>query len=276
MSRTQVFVSHSSQDSHFSDQLVEGLTNAGADVWYDKQNLTSGVILDVIDRQLDTGPRFVAVLSPAAIASDWVFHECRIAYMQYLEQGHNGVIVPVTAQHIDNGMFHGKWLFMRLFKRIEAPGGTPLPVSQALAQTIRALDLNTETVPSAARLAQPQSGKTVLWVDDIPSNNYFERRYLEKRGLNVTISTSTDDALGKLIRHRYTAIISDMARPGDDKAGYTLLEWARKLGVNTPFILYTSSQHPHHVTEAKRRGALGQTSAPDELVRLVKQALSIS
>ena len=116
----------------------------------------------------------------------------------------------------------------------------------------------------------------MLWVDDRPSNNAFERRSLEELGISFTISTGTDDAIGKLFQHDYDAIISDMSRPPDALAGYKLLEQARKLQPAAPFILYCGSRTPEHIADAKRRGAYGQTNRPDELFRLVTRALDIA
>ena len=92
---------------------------------------------------------------------------------------------------------------------------------------------------------------------------------------SVNLSTSTDDALGKLVRNRFDAIISDMSRPPDNLAGYTLLEEVRKLGKVVPFVLYTSSRQPKQVAEAKQRGAFGQTDSPNDLFALVHAALGM-
>jgi hypothetical protein len=67
----------------------------------------------------------------------------------------------------------------------------------------------------------------VLWVDDIPDNNIFERQALEALGVEIDISTSTDDALRRVRREPYDLIISDMGRPPDSQAGYTLLDKLR-------------------------------------------------
>ena len=271
----RVFVSHSSQDNQFCSQLVEGLSNAGADVWYDQKNLESGNLMSVITQELVARPAFVVILSKAAFHSTWVTQECQWAY-NLSQREPERVILPVTAQRFDASDFNN-WLYMEGFKRIEQSGGNPLPADEAVAKALHALDLGTESAVSASHMAQAQhgKGKTVLWVDDIPSNNYYERRFLERHGLDVTISLSTDDALGKLVQHKYDAIVSDMGRPGDNMAGYTLLEWVQKIKVETPFILYTSSNHPDHIAEARRRGAFGMTNSPDDLVKLVEQAISV-
>ena len=91
--------------------------------------------------------------------------------------------------------------------------------------------------PRAIRRA---SRSTVLWVDDNPNNNSYERQALEALGVSFVLSISTDEALKKISRQRFDAIISDMGRPPDSRAGYTLLDKVRSSGDQTPFIIYAS------------------------------------
>lgn len=114
---------------------------------------------------------------------------------------------------------------------------------------------------------------SVLWVDDNPSNNIYERKSLEALGINITTSKSTADALEKLQSFKYDLIISDMGRPPDNQAGYTLLAEKQKLGDRTPFIIYASSSLPEHKAESRRRGAVGNTNNPKELFQLVLSAI---
>src|SRR5262249_30685114 len=156
------------------------------------------------------------------------------------------------------------WLFLESYKRIEAPGFRPLPQSEAIGKVLQTLVLT--PTHTASRHDRRSSRPSVLWVDDRPSNNVFERRTLEEEGIDITISTSTDDALGKLVQHHYDAIISDMGRPPDSRAGYTLLEAARQQGIRIPYIIYASSDRPEHTAEAVSRGAFGSTGTPSTLV----------
>jgi CheY-like chemotaxis protein len=131
----------------------------------------------------------------------------------------------------------------------------------------------------AASLPSPRTqqrllGSNVLWVDDRPGNNNYERQALEALGIRVDISTSTDDALIRTGRRRYDMIISDMGRPPDGRAGYTLLDALRARGDQTPFFIYASSRTPEHVAEARRHGAVGCTNSATELVQTVTNVLS--
>jgi len=114
---------------------------------------------------------------------------------------------------------------------------------------------------------------TVLWVDDMPSNNVYERKALESLGVSFVLADSTDEAFEKLKRQSFDAIISDMGRPPDPQAGYTLLDRLRASGDRTPFIIYAGSRSPEHRAESRRRGAVGCTNRPDELFDMVLSVL---
>jgi CheY-like chemotaxis protein len=130
-----------------------------------------------------------------------------------------------------------------------------------------------DALPSV-RAQRRMEGSRVLWVDDRPDNNRYERQALEALGLQIDISTSTDDALEKVQSKTYDLIISDMGRPPDDRAGYTLLKELRDQGYSTPFIIYAGSRAPKHVQEARQRGAFGTTNSPQELLGMVTRALT--
>ncbi len=123
------------------------------------------------------------------------------------------------------------------------------------------------------RTSRQLEGASVLWVDDRPMNNTYERQALEALGIQFAISKSTEDAVERLQKKTYDLIISDMGRPPDLHAGYTLLEKAKAMGLTTPFIIYAGSKRPEYIAEARKRGAFGTTNDPQELFELVVSAL---
>ena len=130
-----------------------------------------------------------------------------------------------------------------------------------------AADVVAEVVtPRAIRRA---SRSTLIWVDDNPNNNSYERQALEALGINFVLAISTDEALKKISRQRFDAIISDMGRPPDSRAGYTLLDKLRSTGDQTPFIIYAGSTDPEHIVESRRHGAIGCTNNANELFEIV-------
>ena len=112
-----------------------------------------------------------------------------------------------------------------------------------------------------------------LWVDDNPSNNRYERRALEALGINFTTSLDTDSAIDKLQLQRFDVIISDMLRGDEQLAGYDLLERKKKLSDDTPLVFYTSNVTPEQKAQARRKGAFGQATNPQELFALVLGAI---
>ncbi len=147
-------------------------------------------------------------------------------------------------------------------------GGVPVPDierTKKLAQTISEL-----MTPSTAQRMEEAS---ILWVDDRPANNTYERQALEALGVQITISKSTEDALDRLQRKSYDVILSDMSRPPDPQAGYTLLGKLKEMQITTPYIIYAGSRRPEHVAKAKAMGAFGTTNDPQELLELVIQAV---
>lgn len=125
-----------------------------------------------------------------------------------------------------------------------------------------------------ARVIRRASEATALWVDDRPSNNIFERQSLEAIGVSFVLATSTDEALDRLAKQKFDVIISDMGRPPDARAGYTLLERLRASGNQTPLVIYAGSNALEHKAEARSRGALGSTNRASELFGYVLEAIT--
>lgn len=135
-----------------------------------------------------------------------------------------------------------------------------------------AADIVAEVVtPRAIRRANKS---TVLWVDDNPNNTSYERQSLNALGVTFVLAQSTDEALKKISQQRFDAIISDMGRPPDSRAGYTLLDKLRSSKDQTPFIIYSSSRDPEHIAESRRHGAVGCTNNPNELFEIVLSVLA--
>jgi CheY-like chemotaxis protein len=119
------------------------------------------------------------------------------------------------------------------------------------------------------------SKSKILWVDDIPANNEAERESLEALGIGISIATSTEEALDILQRQRFDLVISDMGRPPDGRAGYTLLSKMRDEKIRIPFLIYAAGGNlPAHRMEALSQGAIGSTNRPTELFQMVLRALS--
>jgi CheY-like chemotaxis protein len=122
---------------------------------------------------------------------------------------------------------------------------------------------------TAPRTRRRLSRATVLWVDDRPANNLYERRALQALGLHIDLASDTEEAIGKLRRKKYDLVVSDMGRPSSKQAGFELLKAIRENGDDVPFVIYAGSNAPAHGVEARQRGAQGTTNDPSELFELV-------
>lgn len=122
----------------------------------------------------------------------------------------------------------------------------------------------------------PNRPRVVLWVDDEPIANTLEQLSLTTLGIATVAVPNSEAAFAALATQRFAAIVSDLRRGPDGLAGFTLLEALRQRGITTPFIMYSSTATPTQRLDIKRRGALDCTDDPQELVRLVNQAILIS
>lgn len=113
----------------------------------------------------------------------------------------------------------------------------------------------------------------MLWVDDRPNNNIYERQSLSALGVSFVLASSTEEALDLLAKHRFDVVISDMGRPPDARAGYTLLDQLRASGNKTPFVIYAGSNASEHKAEARAHGAIGSTNRAAELFEYVLAAI---
>ena len=111
--------------------------------------------------------------------------------------------------------------------------------------------------------------KEILWVDDKPENNTYERNTLEQYGLVFTLALSTEQALKYMEYNDFALIISDMGRKEGKREGYVLLNEVRKKNKKIPFIIYAGSKRLEHIKETLEKGGQGCTNTPSELIDLV-------
>lgn len=155
----------------------------------------------------------------------------------------------------------------------KSEGGSPSfdEVAQAASGAAGRVLAGVRATQGAARIDNWQN--QIIWVDDRPENNVYERQALEAMGFEFTLALSTDEALRILATRRFAAIISDMGRKEGPREGYALLEAVRASDQNTPFFIYAGSRAPKHQREAASRGAQGTTNMAQELIDLVLQAV---
>jgi CheY-like chemotaxis protein len=113
----------------------------------------------------------------------------------------------------------------------------------------------------------------ILWVDDRPDNNSYERQAFEAVGIRFTLALSTNEAFEKRSRERVAAIISDMGRSEGPREGYVLLDELRRRGDRTPLFFYAASNSAAHKRETVEHGGQGCTNNSQELFQMVTKEL---
>lgn len=133
-----------------------------------------------------------------------------------------------------------------------------------------------ELVQEAAPQKAYPSGRSrnhVLWVDDRPENNVYERQAFEAIGLRFSLALSTREALEAMKRQQFAAVISDMGRKEGPREGYALLDTMRTNGNHTPLFFYASSNAPEHKRETQEHGGQGCTNNAQELFQMVTRVV---
>jgi hypothetical protein len=90
-----VFISYSSKDKKYADQLAEAIKKHGAEVWYDKNDILVGhSIVNKIYKGIRNSDYFAIILTKNSVNSKWVKEELTHAKMKEIES-ENVVILPL-------------------------------------------------------------------------------------------------------------------------------------------------------------------------------------
>jgi CheY-like chemotaxis protein len=121
----------------------------------------------------------------------------------------------------------------------------------------------------------PGRERTLMWVDHEVVAHSYERQAFHALGIATTASASPAQALAAMALRPSSVVVSRLDHPGEKRGALRLLDEMRALGVRSPLIIYDSVDDGARA-EARRRGALDATASPQELLRLVNQALLMS
>ncbi len=190
-----------------------------------------------------------------------------------------GVFVWLVSKHSEKLYAPSDFKHEENYVRMQLSAAASLAAASTKLQTNSAesdIQNIVETVQHASPAKYTENGwrNNILWVDDRPDNNRYERKAFEAMGLKFTLALSTNEALEILSKQRFAAIISDMGRREGPREGYVLLDTVRKKDSSTPFFIYAGSNAPEHKAEAREHGGQGSTNMAQELFQIVTKGIS--
>ena len=296
----KVFISYSTAIGDFAELMKMKLESSGIDVWRDVNEIAVGEEWrNEIDYGLLNADSVILILNRRSSESSYVTYEwafalgngkhvipvlledCevhpRIKVLQYLDFRENKRpwnilterIHHLFERQISQGDQNGTLTLEQIVEGIKSLANARIEHSEGA----RAADYKAAAskMINASNYLNSVKTKldTILWVDDRPDNNIYERDAFKSLGFKFDLALNTEDALGMLQSNRYAAIISDMSRIEGRDEGYVLLKKVRQKDKGTPFIIYSSSNKVEHKIMAQEKGAQGSTNRPDELIDIV-------
>jgi CheY-like chemotaxis protein len=140
------------------------------------------------------------------------------------------------------------------------------------------IDACVAAVPALA--TTPRRAARVLWVDDRPSNNEFERKWLRPHGIVFDSVVSTGEAIEQLTVESYDLVITDLGREhSSDRsatAGAAFLDQPIVRHGGPPVIVYAGSWAVAQRDELVLRGALDVMANREQLFATVLGVLGRS
>lgn len=113
------------------------------------------------------------------------------------------------------------------------------------------------------------SGKSILWVDDIPENNFHEATMFEALGADVRFARNNRDAVQAARERAPTLIVSDISRDGEAETGLDLPSVFQSNGLRLPPLVYYTGSKDSDRTPSGHP----VTVVPSELFSAVIRAL---
>jgi CheY-like chemotaxis protein len=309
-----VFISYQREDSDFAEILTNRIQMAGFQTWIDSNKLRAGEDWRAeIDQAVKSAFALIVIMTPEAKASEYVTYEWSFAWGAGVKVIpvvlKSTPLHPrlETLQYLDFTNFNSRpWdKLLAVIKTASNSASTPeifqqqnilftkiidaasflvtaIASNQNEAEEASPLSMVEKTrdaAKSITRLITPKTSQQlseawVLWVDDRPWKNTNVKQALEALGIQFTLSKSTEEALQRISLKDYNVIISDMERPADKRAGYTLWEKLKEKHITTPFIIYSSQRGSSQLAEDLRSGVYGASNSALELLELVVNAIN--
>jgi CheY-like chemotaxis protein len=139
----------------------------------------------------------------------------------------------------------------------------------AVAGALQAARSGSSGLRRAELVGNVLRGARVLWVDDHPENNAWERELLRSLGVAIVPVESTRSALASLKAEPFDVMISDIHRDNEPVDGIEGAKQVRDAMPTLPIVFYIE-----HVTSTQiPEPASGLTNETNELLHLVLDRL---
>lgn len=192
----------------------------------------------------------------------------------------------VLAFEWQRARFHGLAVVPVLVEPGRMPDEESLPAPlrwltrhNALALRRPSLDADLQACVAAVPgfAVEPRRAARVLWVDDKPSNNEAERKWLRPHGLVFDCVVSTDEALQQLESETYDLVITDLGREHSSDQSFTageeFLERPIVRDGGPPVIVYAGQWGMQRRDTLLAKGALEVTNSRAVLYSTVLEVL---
>jgi hypothetical protein len=290
----RAFISYSHKDDRFRVELETHLKllqrERLLDVWTDRRIPPGSEWNGQIDNNLRDSDLILLLVSPDFVASDYCYDREMSAALERHEVGLARVI-PIIVRDVDwHSAPFGKLQALPSDGKVIGRGNKSARdrMWRQVAEEIRRLLTSErpprpkppEPAPLAYRILPPRADterwkSEILWVDSRHQDRMFERQDFAKLGVTFALAQFTKEALDFLASDRFSAIISNVNRPDEPRAGYALLNTLRNRGDHTPFFFYAvGGDRPEYRQEALDNHAQGSTGDRRTLLQMVMPVLS--
>ena len=137
------------------------------------------------------------------------------------------------------------------------------------------IDACVAAIPTVA--TTPRRAARVLWVDDRPANNEYERKWLRPHGIIFDCVVSTEEALDQLTNETYDLVITDLGRENSSDqsatAGAKFLEQPIVREGGPPVLVYAGTWAVAQRDALLGIGALEVTANREHLFAKVLEVL---
>jgi CheY-like chemotaxis protein len=267
-----VFVSYQRADTLFAAHMVYfALERDGHDVFVDTGGIGRGELFrTVIDTNVAQANVVLALIGPAFDLARLREPGSVVAYEWQRARFHGSPVVPLlvdggTIPRPDDLPSDLRWISRR--NALELRRGSLVDDVATLSRAI----------PGMA--GTPRRAARVLWVDDRPSNNEYERSLLRPQGIVFDNVVSTAEALAQLTTEDYDLVITDLGRRGSSDrsnvAGVDLLANPALSG-GPPVVVYAGTWAVRQRAQLVAQGAAGVMADREELLRTVVELLGRS